>query len=98
VATNIHLDQSDLEEGLENLQYRTHETSTRQCPCMTRYLRWIGKNLCDPPMYDGLNYISLFVKEFELQVPEKKRLLALDVFLRATPARWWDAHREGMKY
>jgi hypothetical protein len=62
-----------------------------------RSLRWIGTELCDPPRYDGLTDISMFVKEFELQVPEQQRLLALDVVLKVTPARWWDAHREGMK-
>jgi hypothetical protein len=39
----------------------------------------------------------MFIKEFELQVPEKQRLLALDVFLKETPSRWWEAHIEGMK-
>jgi hypothetical protein len=48
-------------------------------------------------MYDGLTDISLFINEFELRVPEQQRLLALDVVLKATPTRWWVAHREGMK-
>jgi hypothetical protein len=39
----------------------------------------------------------MFVKEFELKVPKQKRLLALDVFLKATPARWWAPHKEEMK-
>jgi hypothetical protein len=39
----------------------------------------------------------LFVKVFELQAPEQKRILALDVVLKVTPSRWWDAHIEGIK-
>jgi hypothetical protein len=74
-----------------------HGVSTRQCAHLTQSLRWIGTKLCDPPRYDGLTDISLFVKEFELQVPEQKMLLALDVVLKATPTRWWDAHNVGMK-
>jgi hypothetical protein len=53
---------SDSEEGLENWQQRMHEVSTRQCACITRSLRWIGTELCDPPRYDGLRETSLFVK------------------------------------
>ena len=64
---------------------------------MTRSLHWIGIELCDPPRYDGITNIILFVKEFELQVPKQQRLLALDVVLKATPARWWAAHKEGME-
>jgi hypothetical protein len=72
--------------------------STRRCAHINRSLHWIGTELCDPPRYDGLTDISMFVKEFELQVPKQQRLLALDVVLKETPARWWDAHREGIKY
>jgi hypothetical protein len=57
---------------------------------------WIGIDIYNPPKYDGLTDISMFVKTFELQVLEQKRLLALDVVLKATPSRWWDAHIEGM--
>jgi hypothetical protein len=41
--------------------------------------------------------MSMFVKIFELQVPENQSLLELDVVLKATPTRWWAAHREAMK-
>jgi hypothetical protein len=61
------------EEGLEHWQQRMHEVSTRRCARMTRSLHWIGTKLCDPPRYDGLTDISLFVKEFELQVPKQQR-------------------------
>jgi hypothetical protein len=61
-------------------------------------LHWIGTDLYDPSRYGGLTDISLFVKEFELQVPEKQRFIALDVVLKVTPNRWWATQREGMKY
>jgi hypothetical protein len=57
---------SDSEEGLEHWQERMHEVSPRRCACMTLSLWWIGTKLCDPPRYDGLTDISLFIKEFEL--------------------------------
>jgi hypothetical protein len=44
-----------------------------------------------------LNDISYFVKEFELQILEQQRLLALDVVLKATLAKWSVAHKEGIE-
>jgi hypothetical protein len=87
----------DSEEGLEHWKQRMDEVSTRRCARITQTLRSIGIDLCDPSGYDGLTNIRLFVKEFELQVPKQQRLLALDVVLKETPSRWWDAHREGME-
>jgi len=60
-------------------------------------LCWIGTKLYDPPTYNGLTKINVFIKSFELQVPEQKRLVALDVVLKETPARWWAAHRKSIK-
>jgi len=45
-----------------------------------------------------LTDIGSFVKAFELHIPKQQRLLALDVVLKATPTRWWDSHKEGIKY
>jgi hypothetical protein len=71
--------------------------STRRCAHITQSLRWIGMELCDPPMYEGLTDIILFVNTVEFQVPEKQILLALYVVLKATPTRWWVVHKEGME-
>jgi hypothetical protein len=60
-------------------------------------LCWIGTLLFDPPKYDGLTDISSFVKVFELQIQKQQRLMALDVVLKATPARWWVAHKEAIE-
>jgi len=61
-------------------------------------LHYIGIELCDPPRYDELTDTIFFVKVFSLQVLEQQRLLALYVFLKETLARWWAAHKQGMKY
>jgi hypothetical protein len=60
-------------------------------------LCWIGTELHDPQKYDVLIDIISFLKAFELHILEQQRLLALDVVLKATLAKWWVAHREGMK-
>jgi hypothetical protein len=49
------------------------------------------------PKFEGLTEVSYFVNEFELQIPEQQRLLALDVALRETPVRWWETHKEGIE-
>jgi hypothetical protein len=82
------------EEGLEHWQQRMHKVSTRRYVYITRSLHWIGTKLCDPPKYDGLNNIEYLVNVFKLNIPKQQRLLALDVFLKATPARWWATHKE----
>jgi hypothetical protein len=82
---------------MEHWQQRMHEVSTRRCANITQSLHYIGEELCNPTRYDGLTDITSFVKEFELQVPKKKRILALDVVLKYTLARWWTTHKEGME-
>jgi hypothetical protein len=62
---------SNSEDGLEHWQHRMQEVSTRQCARITRSLCWIREELCDPPRYDGLAKVSVFVKEFELRVPKQ---------------------------
>jgi hypothetical protein len=60
-------------------------------------LHLIGTKLCDPPRYDGLTNISLFVNPFEFQVLKQQMLLALYVVLKGSPPRWSVAHKGGMK-
>jgi hypothetical protein len=87
----------DSEEAMENWQQRLHEVSTRKCARITHVLRWIGTEICEPPRYDGLTDVVYFIREFELQISDQQRLLALDVALKETPARWWDAHKDGIR-
>ena len=55
----------DSEEGIQHWQQKMHEVYTRRCARITRSLLWIGMELCDPPMYDELTDIGMFIKEFE---------------------------------
>jgi hypothetical protein len=38
--------------------------------------------------------LETFLAQYEDEVLENQRLLALDLALKATPARWWGAHKE----
>jgi hypothetical protein len=88
---------SDSKEALENWQQRLHEVSTRKCARITHALRWIGTEIVEPPRYDGLTDVVYFIREFELQISNQQILLALDVVLKETPARWWVAHKDGIR-
>jgi hypothetical protein len=77
---------------LENWKQILHEVSTRKCAQITHALRWIGTEIVEPPRYDGLTHIEPFINEFEMQIPDQQRLLALDVALKETLARWWMLH------
>jgi hypothetical protein len=79
---------SNSEEGLEHWKHRLYKVSTKRCSCITFYLRWIETEVCDTPRFDGLANVNSIVKEFELYIPKKQRLLSLDVSLRETPMLW----------
>jgi hypothetical protein len=38
--------------------------------------------------------LETFLTQYEDVVLEKKRLLSLELALKATPTRWWSAHKE----
>jgi hypothetical protein len=61
---------SDSKACLENWQQRMYEVSTRRCAHINQSLRWIGTKLYEPPRYEGLTDINVFIKSFELHVPE----------------------------
>jgi hypothetical protein len=88
---------SDSEDALENWKQRLHEVSTRKCARITRALRWIGTEIVEPPRYIGLTPIEYFINEFEMQIPDQQRLLALDVALKVTSTRWWVVHKDGIR-
>ena len=48
------------------------------------------------PTYEGLPNLVTFLNEFEGLVMESQRLSALDHALKATPARWWGAHKKSI--
>ena len=59
-----------------------------------KYLRWVGTKVCDLPTYEGLPNLYTFITEFEDKVLEPQCLLALTIALKATPTRWWVAHKQ----
>jgi hypothetical protein len=83
--------------GLENWQQRLHEVSTRRCARIDRAVRWVGTEIREPPSFHGVNDLEAFLTRYEDEVLENQRLLALDIALKATPARWWGAHKETIK-
>ena len=56
-------------------------------------LRWIGTEVCEVPIFDGLSNIKEFLQKYEAQVPLSQQMKTLDVELRATPTRWWTGHK-----
>ena len=87
---------SDSEVGLENWQNRLHEVSARRCAYMTKSLRWIDVEINEIPSFHGLIDIQDFLMQFEQQIPHEQRIAAMDLTKRATPARWWYAHKENI--
>ena len=60
---------------------------------MTKSLQWIRTELKDTPSFDGLADVNDFLQQFEQEIPHDQRLEVLDLTVRATPARWWCAHK-----
>jgi hypothetical protein len=50
--------------------------------------------LTEPPSFHGVNDLEEFLKKYEEEFLENRRLLSLDISLNTTPARWWGAHKE----
>jgi hypothetical protein len=73
-----------------------YEVSTRICARLTREVRWIGTTVNNLPTFDGLNPLETFLLDFEESVPIQHRLLAMDDALKATPERWWGAHKSNI--
>jgi hypothetical protein len=85
---------TDSDTGLENWQHRLHKVSTRRCARIDRAVWWICIEIKEPPNFHGLNDLETFLTQYKDEVLENQMLLALDLALKATPARWWGAHKE----
>ena len=48
------------------------------------------------PIYEGIHVLSEFHVEFEDEVSEPQWFLALEEALKATPARWWENHKNSI--
>jgi hypothetical protein len=88
---------SDSNTGLENWQQRLQEVSTKRCARINRAVRWVGTKVGEPPSFHGINDLEEFLTRCEDEVSNSQRLLALDIALKATLARWWGAHKETIK-
>ena len=86
----------DSDDALENWQNRLYEVSARRCASMTKSLWWIGTEIKDIPSFDGLGDVKDFLQQFEQEIPHEQRMAAIDLVVRATPARWWHAHKENI--
>jgi hypothetical protein len=62
-----------------------------------RAVRWVGTEIREPPSLHGVKDLELFLAQYEDEVLENHRLLALDIALKATPARWWGTHKQTIK-
>ena len=71
-----------------------HEVSTLRLNMMAKSLRCVSSEVRIFPYYDGLTDVDTFLDAFEMEVPENHHFQALDLALRATPARWWGAHKD----
>ena len=60
---------------------------------MTKSLRWIGTEIRDILSFDVLADVNKFLEQFEQEIPHEQRMAVIDLAVRATPARWWHAHK-----
>ena len=57
-------------------------------------LHYISSEVRDLPYFDGFGNVRDFLRAFEAEVPRERRLWALNLAMHATPARWWETHKE----
>ena len=68
----------------------------RRCVRVTRSMRRVENELRKLPNYEGLPNLATFLNEFEGIVMDSQCLYTLDHALKATPARWWGAHKKSI--
>ena len=84
---------SDSDDALENWQNRLHEVSFRKCGLITQSLWHVTTETIKLPICEGLSRLSEFFQEFEENLFELQRILALDVALKAILSWWWVTHK-----
>jgi hypothetical protein len=57
----------------------------------------VGTKIREPPNFYGINDLEEFLTRYRDEVLENQSLLALDITLKETPARWWGVHKETFK-
>jgi hypothetical protein len=70
----------------------------------SRSAKWVCKlskmgryKIREPPSFHGVNDLEEFLTRYEYEVLPNQRLLALDIALKETPARWWGVHKETIR-
>ena len=63
-----------------------HDVSFRKCRLITQSLHHLATEIVGLLVYEGLLELFEFLMEFEENVSETQRLLALEEALKATPA------------
>ena len=56
-------------------------------------VRHVSTEIVELPVYEGISELYAFLMEFEEKVSKPQQLLALEEALKATPARWWETHK-----
>jgi hypothetical protein len=69
--------------GLENWLQRLHEVSTRICARTDSVVRWVDTQIRETPSFHGLNDLETFLRQYEDDVLENQRMLALELTLKA---------------
>ena len=86
----------DSGESLENWQNWLHEVSMHRCARITKVVQRVRVKESMLPTYEGLPNLASILEEFKEKVTESQRLSALSYVLKATPARWWDTHKQSI--
>lgn len=61
---------------------------------MKKSLRCVSMKVRKLPHYYGLNYVNIFLDEFEREVPEEHYFQRLELALHSTLTYWWGMHKE----
>ena len=60
-------------------------------------MHWIETKVIELSAYEGIPNLDSFIEGFEDKLLEPHQLLALEEALKATPMRWWDAHKASVR-
>lgn len=88
---------SDSDGEIENWKNQLHDVSALRCQRITRDFHCISLEVRELPYFDGSGSIKEFLQTFKAEFPRERRLWALNLAMRATPARLWDMHKEAFQ-
>ena len=88
---------SNSDGEMEKWKNQLHDVSVLRCLRVTKDFRCISSEVRDLPYFDGPGSIRDFLLAFEAKVPRGRRLGALNLAMRTTPARWWDTNKEAFQ-